>query len=87
MSKDPAISHLFWIGSGSGFIPGVPARDLEATDLERIVYRRTVGEREDRHGGHAPGDAEYPDAHRAVVDSLLHSGLYTTTVKPPEPEE
>lgn len=73
---------LRFIGDGSRFIPGVPTRDLTVFDLGRIVYRRSVGDREDRSGGHVAGDPEFAEALETVVASLVDGGLYEPASAP-----
>ncbi len=52
---------------GRRFIPGVPARDLTAADLERLVYRARQLK---------PGDVGFDDALAARIVSLTRSGLF-----------
>lgn len=85
-SEEELIAELFppvltFVGPDDRFIPGIPMRDLAEPDIERIVRRRTVGEREDRHNGHAPGDAEYAAARRAAIDQLASSQFFAKPAK------
>lgn len=88
-TEEEAIARMFppvltFVGPTDKFLPGIPMRDLSENDVERIVYRRSVGERDDRHGGHAPGDPEYPEARAAEIERLAGSPFFELVGKPPK---
>ena len=78
-------SHLAWTGDGSLIVAWAPARDLDADDLARLVYQRTVGMQEGTSAGLYPSDAGFGVALSQVVAGLLSSGLYADpdAKKPP----
>lgn len=89
-TEEQAIARLFppvlaFTGPDDRFLPGIPMRDLNENDIARLVKNRTIGEREDRHIGHAPGDLEYPDARQAVIDQLTGGAFFALAEgKPPK---
>jgi len=72
----PTGPELVWIGDGERYVPGVPARDLTSTDIDRIVYRRTCGKRPDTTDGLRPGDPGFDEVRAELVASLLRDELY-----------
>lgn len=86
-TEEQAIARLYpvvlaFTGPADRFLPGIPMRHLNEVDIARLVKNATVGEREDRHNGHAPGDEEYPDARAALIDRLTGGPFFTLVEKP-----
>lgn len=71
------VEGLVWVGEATGrFIPGVPARHLDAGDLARLVFKRTAGKVEGRIGGLRPAEPGFAEQLAEVVASLTRTKLY-----------
>lgn len=79
----PAGHEIEYRYVGSGFVPGIPADDLTAAQVDRLVFIRTTkgGRR-----GLRPGDEGFDAALEGVCAKLELSGLYEPVSPVPAPK-
>lgn len=85
---DAVVLHYTGNEAGEPSVDGVPARDLSANDLQRIVYGRLRANHDPAQGAPLPDITDVTaDQLAALRDELAATPVYASTpVTPAEPE-